>query len=183
MVSSHLRLFNRSVNAILLAFLEVPLAHSVVLLEWPHMIIDLICPSVVLLLPSQLHTLALWYLQICKVLISTLGRSYLGMKSTVSFVTCSFFLPSGQILDPFPVSYYNSQLYRHSYFQVEFHFTIFCHISSASFSWCIVSSIVTVLNSCQLNTFIKLAGDMVYSLPFTRPWIKILKKLGSTPIL
>ena len=57
-ICSHLRLSNRSANAALLAFLEVLPAHSVLLLELAHMVVDLRCPSVVLLQPSQLHSLA-----------------------------------------------------------------------------------------------------------------------------
>lgn len=85
------------------------------------------------------------------------------------------FLPSDQILDSFPVLYYNSQLYGHSYFQVESHFTTFCHISNLFFPWCIISSIVTSSYSCQLNTFIKLAGDTLYPhpLPKTNKDIKL----------
>lgn len=78
-----------------------------------------------------------WHLQICKVLISTLGsgRSYLGMKSTVIFVTCSLFLSSGHILDNVPVSY-NSQLYQLLFFKLNL-ISRFSAIFPASFPWCV----------------------------------------------
>lgn len=43
------------------------------------------------------------------------------------------------------------------------------------FPWCIISSIVTSSYSCQLNTFIKLAGDTLYPhpLPKTNKDIKL----------
>ena len=105
-------------------------------------------------------------MQMRQVFIFTLGsgRSYLGMKRTVIFVTCSFFfssLPSGKILDNFTFSYCNFQLCQHTYVQVESHFRIFCHISSP---FSTVQDVVYCynLNSCQVDTFIKLAGAPVY---------------------
>ena len=125
-------------------------------------------------------------MQMRQVFIFTLGsgRSYLGMKRTVIFVTCSFFfssLPSGKILDNFPFSYCNFQLCQHTYVQVESHFRIFCHISSP---FSTVQDVVYCynLNSCQVDTFIKLAGAPVYPPPpRTRPRIKMLNPPGSIP--
>lgn len=69
---------------------------------------------------------------------------------------CSLLFPhplslQARFLENFPVSYYNSQLYQHLYFQVEPRFVFLCHISSLSFPWCITFSIVVILK--QLPTW------------------------------
>lgn len=144
------------------------------------------CPSIFWLQPLRLTLWPVKYLQIFKVLTSTLGSSgsCLGMNSTDFLVTCSFiFHPSGQILDNFPVSYYNSQLYRDLYFQVEFHFMIFCHISNFSVPWCIVSHLITIFKRLPTSQIYPTTKGYCLSPPApTTSWIKILTWLHFSAI-
>lgn len=127
-------------NAILF-FLEGPLGRSVIFTAasddyWPNV------PLFHLVTTTQTHTQAVSYLQFN---LHSRKREILFGNGKFWFSCYLLFSPFRTDFGQFPVSCYNSQLCWYSYFQVESHFMIFCHISSFSVPWCVISPLVTIL--------------------------------------
>lgn len=94
------------------------------------------------------------------------------------FVPCSFPHPlcfQARFLDNFPASYYNSQLYRCSYFQVEPHFLFLCHISSLTFPWCVIFSIVVIFKHLPTWYIYHTSRGSCLSLTLYQNWNKDIK--------